>query len=59
MGEDVKRLAASFVVACRDNGLKDAAAREIVRLARYGGGTTRYQVPLSLCCFFSQLGPHW
>jgi uncharacterized protein (DUF2252 family) len=27
---DVKRLAASFVVACRDNGLKDAAAREIV-----------------------------
>jgi uncharacterized protein (DUF2252 family) len=27
---DVKRLAASFVVACRDNGLKDAAAREVV-----------------------------
>lgn len=27
---DVKRLAASFVVACRDNRLKDAAARDIV-----------------------------
>jgi uncharacterized protein (DUF2252 family) len=26
---DVKRLAASFVVACRDNGLKDAAARDV------------------------------
>jgi uncharacterized protein (DUF2252 family) len=25
---DVKRLAASFVVACRDNGLRDAAARD-------------------------------
>jgi uncharacterized protein (DUF2252 family) len=25
---DVKRLAASFVVACRDNGLKDAAAKD-------------------------------
>jgi uncharacterized protein (DUF2252 family) len=27
---DVKRLAASFVVGCRDNGLKDAAARNVV-----------------------------
>jgi uncharacterized protein (DUF2252 family) len=27
---DVKRLAASFVVACRDNGLKDAAATDVV-----------------------------
>jgi uncharacterized protein (DUF2252 family) len=27
---DVKRLAASFVVACRDNGLSDAAARDVV-----------------------------
>ena len=27
---DVKRLAASFVAACRDNGLKDAAARTVV-----------------------------
>jgi hypothetical protein len=27
---DVKRLAASFVVACRDNGLKDAAAKDAV-----------------------------
>jgi len=27
---DVKRLAASFVVACRDNGLRDAAARDVV-----------------------------
>ena len=26
---DVKRLAASFVVACRDNGLKDAAAKDV------------------------------
>jgi len=26
---DVKRLAASFVVACRDNGLKDAVARDV------------------------------
>jgi uncharacterized protein (DUF2252 family) len=26
---DVKRLAASFVVACRENGLKDAVAREV------------------------------
>jgi uncharacterized protein (DUF2252 family) len=26
---DVKRLAASFVVACRDNGLKDAVAKEV------------------------------
>jgi uncharacterized protein (DUF2252 family) len=26
---DVKRLAASFVVACRDNGLKDATARDV------------------------------
>jgi uncharacterized protein (DUF2252 family) len=28
---DVKRLAASFVVACRDNGLRDAAARDVVK----------------------------
>ncbi len=28
---DVKRLAASFVVACRDNGVRDAAAREAAR----------------------------
>ncbi len=28
---DVKRLAASFVVACRDNGLSDAVAQDIVR----------------------------
>jgi uncharacterized protein (DUF2252 family) len=27
---DVKRLAASFVVACRDKGLKDSAARDVV-----------------------------
>jgi uncharacterized protein (DUF2252 family) len=27
---DVKRLAASFVVACRDNGVKDTAARDVV-----------------------------
>jgi len=27
---DVKRLAASFVVACRDNGLSDASARDVV-----------------------------
>jgi uncharacterized protein (DUF2252 family) len=28
---DVKRLAASFVVACRDNGLRDAAAKDAAR----------------------------
>lgn len=28
---DVKRLAASFMVACRDNGMSDAAAKEVVR----------------------------
>jgi uncharacterized protein (DUF2252 family) len=28
---DVKRLAASFVVACRDNRLSDAAAKDVVR----------------------------
>jgi len=28
---DVKRLAASFVVACRDNGLKDAVAKDVAR----------------------------
>lgn len=27
---DVKRLAASFVVACRDNGVKEAAAKDVV-----------------------------
>jgi uncharacterized protein (DUF2252 family) len=27
---DVKRLAASFVVACRDNGLKDGVAKDVV-----------------------------
>jgi len=27
---DVKRLAASFVVACRDNGLRDATAKDVV-----------------------------
>ena len=27
---DVKRLAASYVVACRDNGLSEAVAREVV-----------------------------
>ena len=27
---DVKRLAASFVVACRDNGLKDSVAKDVV-----------------------------
>jgi uncharacterized protein (DUF2252 family) len=27
---DVKRLAASFVVACRDNGLKDTTAKDVV-----------------------------
>jgi uncharacterized protein (DUF2252 family) len=26
---DIKRLAASFVVACRDNGVKDAAAKDV------------------------------
>ncbi|HET9595690.1 MAG TPA: DUF2252 domain-containing protein [Anaeromyxobacteraceae bacterium] len=30
---DVKRLAASFVVACRDNGLKETAAREAAATA--------------------------
>ncbi len=28
---DVKRLAASFVVACRDNGLSDAVAKDVAR----------------------------
>ncbi len=28
---DVKRLAASFVVACRDNGLSDAVAKDVVK----------------------------
>lgn len=28
---DLKRLAASFVVACRDNGLKDAVAKDVAR----------------------------
>ncbi len=28
---DIKRLAASFVVACRDNGLKDAMAKDVAR----------------------------
>jgi uncharacterized protein (DUF2252 family) len=28
---DVKRLAASFVVACRDNGLKDSVAKDVAR----------------------------
>jgi uncharacterized protein (DUF2252 family) len=28
---DVKRLGASFVVACRDNGLKDSVAKDVVR----------------------------
>jgi uncharacterized protein (DUF2252 family) len=28
---DVKRLAASFVVGCRDNGLSDATARDVVK----------------------------
>ena len=28
---DVKRLAASFVVACRDNGLKDSVTRDVAR----------------------------
>jgi hypothetical protein len=28
---DVKRLAASFVVACRDNGMSDASAKDVVR----------------------------
>jgi uncharacterized protein (DUF2252 family) len=30
---DVKRLAASFVVACRDNRLKDSAAKDVARTA--------------------------
>jgi uncharacterized protein (DUF2252 family) len=28
---DVKRLAASFVVACRDNGIRDSAAKDVVK----------------------------
>jgi len=28
---DIKRLAASFIVACRDNGLSDATARDVVK----------------------------
>ena len=41
---DVKRLAASFVVACRDNGLKDATARSVATtcVRTYREAMTRY-----------------
>jgi len=50
---DVKRLAASFVLACRDNGFSGDSARDAVLctvLSRTHGGIQRHAGPGRVVC---------
>jgi uncharacterized protein (DUF2252 family) len=55
---DVKRLAASFVVASRDNGLKDAIARDVAALSvrTYREWMARYSELKTLELWYTSLG---
>jgi uncharacterized protein (DUF2252 family) len=56
---DVKRLAASFVVACRDNGVKDSAARDITEtcVRNYREYMARYAGMMTLDLWYESLEP--
>jgi uncharacterized protein (DUF2252 family) len=56
---DVKRLAASFVVACRDNGIRDASARDaVVSCVRaYRESMSRYSRMKTLELWYESLEP--
>jgi uncharacterized protein (DUF2252 family) len=56
---DVKRLAASFVVACRDNGLKEAAARDVAETCArgYRQHMARYSQMKTLELWYESLEP--
>jgi uncharacterized protein (DUF2252 family) len=56
---DVKRLAASFVVACRDNGIRDASAREVVAscVRSYRESMARYSRMKTLELWYESLEP--
>ncbi len=56
---DVKRLAASFVVACRDNDLRDSVARDVVRtcVRTYREATAGYARLRTLDLWYESLEP--
>jgi hypothetical protein len=56
---DVKRLAASFVVACRDNGLKDAAAKDVATsgVRAYRESMAEYSQMKTLELWYQSIGP--
>jgi uncharacterized protein (DUF2252 family) len=56
---DVKRLAASFVVACRDNGVKDSAACDIAQacVRNYRESMARYAGMRTLELWYESLEP--
>src|SRR5512135_213040 len=56
---DVKRLAASFVVACRDNGLKDSVAKDVVRtcVRTYREAMARYSKLRTLELWYESIEP--
>jgi hypothetical protein len=55
---DVKRLAASFIVACRDNGLKDSIARDTAThcVRTYRESTSRFSRMKTLELWYVALG---
>jgi uncharacterized protein (DUF2252 family) len=55
---DVKRLAASFVVACRDNGLKDSVAKDVVLtcVRTYREGMAEFSQMRTLELWYRALG---
>jgi uncharacterized protein (DUF2252 family) len=56
---DVKRLTASFVAACRDNGLKDSVAREVVAtcVRAYRAAMVEYAGMRTLELWYESLEP--
>jgi uncharacterized protein (DUF2252 family) len=56
---DVKRLAASFVVACRDSGIRDASARDVVAscIRAYRESMSRYSRMKTLELWYESLEP--
>ncbi len=56
---DVKRLAASFVLACRDNGLKESEARDCVQtcVRTYREYMAEYSRMKTLDLWYESLGP--
>jgi uncharacterized protein (DUF2252 family) len=55
---DLKRLATSFVVACRDNGIKDSAARDVAMTAArtYREAMTEFSQLKTLELWYTSLG---